>query len=167
MIYTCDNCHFVFSRVGRVEQCPDCGKFTIRPANEGERKELNRLLKEDGQELFRDKETVIDQLPDFCQTSIKHFEYFTFDLPMTAFGVNDSMIMEFCVDYGKSPDGDQILANIWTHQRKTLIKYFVYALAIADCQEPDKAIIKALNSSERFRDIMTSYICEVVKHRIN
>ena len=36
MIYVCDACHFLFKRVGEVEQCPDCGKYSIRNANRDE-----------------------------------------------------------------------------------------------------------------------------------
>ena len=43
MIYACDACHFLFTRVGETEQCPDCGKYSIRAANEKEIEEfLNR-----------------------------------------------------------------------------------------------------------------------------
>lgn len=28
MIYACDSCHFLFSRVSPVKQCPDCGEST-------------------------------------------------------------------------------------------------------------------------------------------
>jgi len=37
MIYVCDNCKFCFERLSNVEQCPDCGKFTVRTANENEK----------------------------------------------------------------------------------------------------------------------------------
>ncbi len=109
----------------------------------------------------------MNPLPDFCQTSINHIEYFTFDLPVTAFGITDDMIMELCVEYGKSQDGKQIVANVWAHQRKAPVKHFVYRLAIADCQDPDEAILEALNSSEEFNKIMLDYICEAAKHRID
>ena len=33
MIYACDNCHFLFSRTTEPEQCPDCGKYTVRRAS--------------------------------------------------------------------------------------------------------------------------------------
>lgn len=43
MIYACNACYFLFKRVGETEQCPDCGKYNIRPANEDEILEfLNR-----------------------------------------------------------------------------------------------------------------------------
>ncbi len=52
-IYTCKNCLFVFTRVGECEQCPDCGKMTVRLANEEEIKEFEDRLKhpeDDGDE---------------------------------------------------------------------------------------------------------------------
>ncbi len=46
MIYTCDTCHFIFSRAGEPEQCPNCGKYAIRQADEAERREYEERLKE-------------------------------------------------------------------------------------------------------------------------
>ena len=46
MIYVCENCHFIFSRAIEPEQCPDCGKYMVRPANELEQQEYERRLKE-------------------------------------------------------------------------------------------------------------------------
>lgn len=48
MIYVCDACHFLFKQVGEPEQCPDCGKYSIRTANEEEIAEfLNRRPEEE------------------------------------------------------------------------------------------------------------------------
>lgn len=44
MIYTCDNCHFLFKRVSQPEQCPDCGKYAIRVATEREQQEYHERL---------------------------------------------------------------------------------------------------------------------------
>ncbi len=41
MIYACDYCHFLFSRVSPIEKCPDCGKENIRPAMQEEVEEFN------------------------------------------------------------------------------------------------------------------------------
>jgi len=46
MIYACDHCHFLFSRVSPDEQCPDCGKACIRPATQEEIKEFESRKKE-------------------------------------------------------------------------------------------------------------------------
>ena len=47
MIYACDACHFLFKRVGEPEQCPDCGKYSIRPTNEEEKIEFINRRPED------------------------------------------------------------------------------------------------------------------------
>ncbi len=46
MIYVCEHCHFLFSRVAEPEQCPDCGKYAVRPAAEEEQEEYKKRLDE-------------------------------------------------------------------------------------------------------------------------
>lgn len=46
MIFTCDNCGFIFSRSEETEQCPDCGKYEVRPANESEQEEFAERMAE-------------------------------------------------------------------------------------------------------------------------
>ena len=46
MIFACDKCHFLFRRSAEPEQCPDCGKYAVRPADEVERKEYEEHLNE-------------------------------------------------------------------------------------------------------------------------
>lgn len=46
MIFICDKCHFIFSRAIEPEQCPDCGKYAVRPANEAEQREYEKRLNE-------------------------------------------------------------------------------------------------------------------------
>lgn len=40
MVYVCDHCHFLFSRISPTEMCPDCGKENIRPASAEEAREF-------------------------------------------------------------------------------------------------------------------------------
>lgn len=43
VIYTCDACHYIFSADEECNQCPDCGKKQVRPADKAEIQEyLNR-----------------------------------------------------------------------------------------------------------------------------
>ena len=42
MIYTCSHCEFTFSRVGKVEDCPDCGRFFVREATKEEMDKFER-----------------------------------------------------------------------------------------------------------------------------
>ena len=39
MIYICEDCHFLFWSDIEIEQCPDCGKLAVRPADEEEQAE--------------------------------------------------------------------------------------------------------------------------------
>ncbi len=40
MVYACDYCHFLFSSTDPVNQCPDCGKYTVRLATAAEENEF-------------------------------------------------------------------------------------------------------------------------------
>jgi hypothetical protein len=54
MIYTCRTCRFTFSRVGEVDDCPDCGKPSIREATP---EEIDALYKYQAE--FSEKDTLI------------------------------------------------------------------------------------------------------------
>lgn len=47
MIYTCENCGFLFRRIGAVESCPYCDSDRIRPADKEEQKLLEQRLAEE------------------------------------------------------------------------------------------------------------------------
>lgn len=46
MVFACDTCYFLFSRTVEPEQCPECGKYTVRPATEEEQEEFQRRLED-------------------------------------------------------------------------------------------------------------------------
>lgn len=46
MVFACEHCHYLFSRVQQPEQCPDCGKYAVRPATSEEQKEFEDCLAE-------------------------------------------------------------------------------------------------------------------------
>ena len=46
MVFVCEYCHFLFSRIHEPEQCPDCGKYAVRAATEDEVLEFEKLLAE-------------------------------------------------------------------------------------------------------------------------
>lgn len=46
MIYVCEKCHFTFERAGKVEDCPDCGRMSVRQANEEEIKKYLEIKAE-------------------------------------------------------------------------------------------------------------------------
>lgn len=47
MIYSCDECRFLFVSEEDVKQCPDCGKHRVRPANEQEIEEFTNRKSEE------------------------------------------------------------------------------------------------------------------------
>ena len=59
MIFTCDNCGFMFSRSEETEQCPDCGKYEVRPAGEAEQEEFATRMAE----LIREERTDSPRSP--------------------------------------------------------------------------------------------------------
>lgn len=46
MTYACEDCGFLFCRVGAVKECPSCEKPHIRPAIGEEADRLQKLLKQ-------------------------------------------------------------------------------------------------------------------------
>jgi len=46
MTYTCEDCGFLFCRVGAVKECPSCEKPHIRLATEEEADRLQKLLEQ-------------------------------------------------------------------------------------------------------------------------
>lgn len=43
MLYACAACRYMFEAESEVEQCPDCGKRSVHPANQAEMQEYERL----------------------------------------------------------------------------------------------------------------------------
>ena len=46
LVFVCDRCHYLFSGNVQPEQCPDCGKCDVRPADKAEIAEFERNLVE-------------------------------------------------------------------------------------------------------------------------
>ena len=45
MIQTCDSCRYTF-KAAVTDQCPDCGKYSVRPATEAEQAEYWKIQEE-------------------------------------------------------------------------------------------------------------------------
>lgn len=54
MLYACNHCKYLFESNDEVDQCPDCGKYAVRPATQTEIKEYEFRDKnwDDGGDLF-------------------------------------------------------------------------------------------------------------------
>lgn len=99
MIFTCDNCGFIFSRTEETDQCPDCGKHMIRPANEAEQEEFAARMAE----LVQSERSEDPRIPDIEDAEISMLSSFSFRLPTTALQINSSMIVDVVVEYGEEP----------------------------------------------------------------
>lgn len=57
MLYACKHCNFLFESDVETEQCPDCGKYAVRPATESEIEEYTSRVNDwdDGGDFFGQK----------------------------------------------------------------------------------------------------------------
>ena len=66
----------------------------------------------------------------FAQTSIHVTNYFTYQLPVSAFGFRDDMVMEISVEHWRSVDQTHDLAHVWARQAKAHSKHLVYVVSV-------------------------------------
>lgn len=59
MTYACEDCGFLFCRVGAVKECPACEKPHIRPATEEETGRLGKILEQGKSNLHIKEEQTI------------------------------------------------------------------------------------------------------------
>lgn len=162
MIYACDNCGFLFSRSSEPEQCPDCGKNAVRPANKVEQKEFAARLSrtpEDG---------CSAAFPDVVATSIEEIDCFKFKLPATAVQIDSQMILEIVVEHGISPDNqDTVVANVWARPTGGVLSGFLLPLQIPaipneSVLEQAERITAVLNESDLFLDQLHKFITMMI-----
>ena len=57
MLLACNHCNYLFESDKLVDQCPDCGKYAVREANENEIEEYSSRTTEweDGGDLIERK----------------------------------------------------------------------------------------------------------------
>ena len=96
MILTCDNCGFIFSRSEETDQCPDCGKHLVRPADEDEQGEFTARMAE----LTRAEHADSLRSPALEDAEISMLNSFSFRVPATALRVSSTMIVDVVVEYG-------------------------------------------------------------------
>lgn len=108
----------------------------------------------------------MDHLPDWCITEIRLIDYFVFDLPVSAFGYRDTMVIQICVEYCEKDDG-MCAANVWACQKGAKSKHFIYQISLPVSDPMELKIFEALNQSDEFEDVLCDYIEEAAKHRID
>ena len=125
MVFTCDNCGFIFSRIEETDQCPDCGKHMVRPANEAEQEEFAARMAE----LSRSERSEAPRIPELWDAEISMLSSFSFRLPATALQINSSMIVDVVVEYGENPaDRTELAGNVWARQEGDLTSSFLMSV---------------------------------------
>lgn len=162
MIFTCDNCGFIFSRSEETEQCPDCGKYDVRPADEAEQKEFDQRMAE----LIREECAEAPRFPNLVETEISMLNSFSFRLPATALQIDSRMIVDVIVEYGESSaDRDELVGNVWARQeggRTTSFLMSVHLPAKADeaPREQVNRVFEALSGNGEFNARLVDFIAQ-------
>jgi len=99
--------------------------------------------------------------PDFFETQLRSISYFTFLLSANAIGVDDPMILEISVDYGKGRSQEQLIANVWARKKDSGIKVFIISIDVPNKRGndvQDELIFKQLNRNEFFVHELKKYV---------
>ncbi len=166
MIFTCDNCGFIFSRSEETEQCPDCGKYEVRPANESEQEEFAERMAE----LSRSEHSEAPRIPDIGDAEISMFSSFSFRLPATALQINSGMIIDVIVEYGENPaDRDELAGNVWARQEGGLTTNFLMSVHLPAKQgetskEQVNRVFAALNDNDSFKVKLFDFVTGQMAH---
>ena len=166
MIFTCDNCGFIFSRSEETEQCPDCGKYEVRPANESEQEEFAARMAE----LSRSEHSEAPRIPDIGDAEISMFSSFSFRLPATALQINSGMILDVIVEYGENPaDRTELAGNVWARQEGGLTTNFLMSVHLPAKQgevpkEQVNRVFAALNDNDSFKVKLFDFVTGQMAH---
>ena len=146
MVLTCDNCGFIFSRVEETDQCPDCGKHLVRPADEAEQEEFATRMAE----LTRAERADSPRSPELEDTEFSRFCPFSV----------------YVVEYGENPaDRTELAGNAWARQEGGMTSNYLMSvhLPIKQGETPKEQvdrIFAALNSSGAFQSQLSQFILE-------
>lgn len=167
MIFTCDNCSFIFSRNTETEQCPDCGKYMVRPADAAEQDEFTARMAE----LIREECAEAPWFPNLVETEISMLSTFSFRLPATALQIDSQMIVDIIVEYGESSaDRNELIGNVWARQEGGLTTSFLMTVHLPAKQgelpkEQVNRVFSALNNNDPFKVKLYDFITEQQKRR--
>lgn len=165
MVYTCDNCGFIFSRSTETEQCPDCGKFAVRPADEDEQKEFEHRMTE----LSESEHSEDPRFPNEIDTEISMLSSFSFRLPATALQINSTMIVDVLVEYGEnSADRNELAGNVWVRQEGGLTVSYLMSVHMptGDAKTPKEQVNRifgALNDNDEFKTLVFRFVEHQIK----
>ena len=160
MILTCDNCGFIFSRSEETDQCPDCGKHLVRPADEDEQGEFTARMAE----LTRAEHADSPRSPALEDAEISMLNSFSFRVPATALRVSSTMIVDVVVEYGENPaDRTELAGNIWARQEGGRTTSFLMSVHLPGkpdetSKEQANRVFGALNDNVEFNGKLVDFI---------
>ena len=102
--------------------------------------------------------------PDFCLSQIKHYDYFVLDLPATAFGFEEQMVIRLSIDYGVFDD-KLYGVNVWASEPKSTTKFYICTIYVPISDHADEAIVEELNHDESFYRVICDFIELAKKHK--
>lgn len=162
MILTCDNCHFIFSRTIETDQCPDCGKYEVRPADEAEQEEFNQRMAE----LTQSERSEAPRIPSIEDAEISMLSSFSFRLPATALHIDSGMIVDVIVEYGENPaNRTELAGNAWARPEGGLTTSFLMSVHLPAKQgespkEQVDRIFASLNANSIFKEKLSGFVKE-------
>ena len=165
MILTCDNCGFIFSRSEETDQCPDCGKHLVRPADEDEQGEFIARMAE----LTRAEHADSPRSPALEDAEISMLNSFSFRVPATALRVSSTMIVDVVVEYGENPaDRTELAGNIWARQEGGRTTSFLMSVHLPGkpdetSKEQANRVFGALNDNAEFNGKLVHFIREQLR----
>ena len=165
MIFTCDNCGFIFSRTEETDQCPDCGKHMVRLANEAEQEEFAIRMAE----LIQSERSEAPRIPELWDAEISMLSSFSFRLPATALKIDSSMIVDVIVEYGENPaNRTELAGNVWARQEGGMTSSFLMSVHLPAKQgeapkEQVHRIFASLNDDNTFRAKLSGFVAEQLK----
>lgn len=165
MILTCDNCGFIFRRSEETDQCPDCGKHLVRPADEDEQGEFTARMAE----LTRAEHADSPRSPALEDAEISMLNSFSFRVPATALRVSSTMIVDVVVEYGENPaDRTELAGNIWARQEGGRTTSFLMSVHLPGkpdetSKEQANRVFGALNDNVEFNGKLVDFIREQLR----
>ena len=93
----------------------------------------------------------------FVQTEISTPGFFIFLLPISAFDFQGDMLIEFSVEYLKTPKG-LCQANIWGRPKDGTVRHFIYGCSVPAGPQMEERIVETLNLDAQFNDRVFEFI---------
>ena len=162
MVYVCDSCGALFSRAGKQDHCPDCGRSQLHSANPEEQHEYAAQMAE----LIRQSYADSQRFPNTVETEISMVNCFTFKLPVTALQIDSDQMVELMVEFGENAaDRGELTANVWAIRESGRTSDFLMSVYLPNRRgesmgEQVSRVFDALSGNREFTAKLFDFITE-------